>query len=141
MSRSGYSDWSDYDDPLELGRYRRAVQLATNGKRGQKMLRELLAALDAMPVKELITEELQTKEGQFCALGALGNKRGLDMEKLDPNEADDVADAFKVAPSLVREIVYENDERSAFRETPAQRWARMRAWVVANIRAEQEPQS
>jgi hypothetical protein len=58
MSRSGYYD--DCDDWLAHGRWRARVASATRGKRGQKFLRDLLAALDAMPVKRLITEHLST---------------------------------------------------------------------------------
>ena len=97
------------------------------------MLREMLAAFDAMSVKELASESLVTNNGQFCALGALGNKRNLDMSELEPTEPDDVAHAFKVARALVCEVVYENDECGPHEETTVQRWIRMRAWVVANI--------
>lgn len=54
MSRSGYTD--DDDDPLATGRWRAQVRSAIRGKRGQAFLRELIAALDAMPEKALITE-------------------------------------------------------------------------------------
>ena len=55
MSRSGYCD--DLD-PLDLGRWRAQVASAIRGKRGQKLLKELLTALDSMPKKELIANEL-----------------------------------------------------------------------------------
>lgn len=57
MSRSGYCD--DIEDPLELGRWRAQVRSATRGKRGQKLLRDLLAALDAMPDKRLVANQLE----------------------------------------------------------------------------------
>ena len=88
MSRSGYSECVDQWD---LIRWRGAVNSAIHGKRGQAFLVELLAALDAMPVKELISEELIDEEGQVCALGAIGVARGLDMSKLDPEEHKDMA--------------------------------------------------
>jgi hypothetical protein len=47
MSRSGYSD--DHSE-WDLIRWRGAVASAIRGKRGQAFLRELLVALDAMPV-------------------------------------------------------------------------------------------
>lgn len=57
MSRSGYSD--DYDgDNWDLIRWRGAVTSAIRGKRGQAFLREALAALDAMPEKQLIAGDL-----------------------------------------------------------------------------------
>ncbi len=126
MSRSGYSD--DLDDNWQLIKWRGQVASAIRGKRGQACLREMLAALDAMPEKALIAHELELA-GDVCALGALGKARGLDMAKLDPEEPDDVAAAFNIASPLAREIVYENDE-GPYGETAEQRWKRMREWVA-----------
>lgn len=129
MSRSGYSD--DLDD-WDLIRWRGQVASAIRGKRGQKLLTEMLAALDAMPDKSLVVGELQTPEGDVCALGALGKARGLDMATLDPEEPESVAAAFNIATQLAQEIVYQNDEGS-YNETPEQRWERMRKWVISAI--------
>lgn len=130
MSRSGYSDECEF---VEL--WRGAVQRATDGKRGQQFFRELLAALDAMPVKELIAHQLE-EDGAVCAIGSLGRARGVDLAKLDPTEPHDVADAFNIAPALAQEVVWMNDEYyNCDRETPAQRWTRMRAWVGEQIKA------
>lgn len=167
MSRSGYHD--DMDDVLALGRWRAQVRSATRGKRGQKLLRDMLSALDAMPEKRLVADEIEVsseadrrnaqawvklfgdpasaqryydtivarrpaeyREGDVCALGALGRARGLNMIDLDPEQPEAVAAAFDIAEPLAREIVYMNDE-AGYRETPEQRWARMRAWVAAQI--------
>jgi hypothetical protein len=108
MSRSGYSN--DYDADGTGALWRGAVTRSIKGKRGQALLRETLAALDAMPEKALAAESLVTADGEFCTLGALGAVRGLDMLELDPDDWNAVAKAFNVAPALVREIVYENDE-------------------------------
>lgn len=110
MSRSGYSNDYGDDDPLALGRWRAAVKSAIRGKRGQAALRELAAAMDAMPVKALAAESLVTADGEFCTLGVLGQARGLDMQPIDPEDWDAVAEAFGIAPAMVREIVFENDE-------------------------------
>lgn len=107
MSRSGYVDDCDMDT---LGLYRGAVHRAITGKRGQTALRELAAALDAMPVKALAAESLVNADGEFCTLGVLGQARGLYMAPLDPNDWEVVAAVFNLAPAMVREIVYENDE-------------------------------
>lgn len=129
MSRSGYSDdienWS-------LIRWRGQVTSAIRGKRGQTFLRELLAALEAMPNKRLITHELR-EGGEMCALGALGAQRGLPLEEMDPDDPEVVAAAFGVAPQLVQEIVYKNDE-DCDHMTPDQRWDHMRGWVKAHIK-------
>ncbi len=127
MSRSGYSD----DSEMPLALWEGAVRRATTGYRGQHLLKKLLAALDAMPVKRLITDALRDEAGEVCALGALDpTAKGYDAE--------DLADHFGIARSLAAEIVYQNDEwsatwRSGIGETPEQRWVRMRAWVAAQI--------
>ena len=128
MSRSGYSD-----DPENLALYRAAVERAARGKRGQAMFREMLEALDAMPERGLLMSVLVAPEG-VCALGCLGQARGIDMTGLDPGEWEDVARAFDIADSLAREVVFENDE-AYYRgeETPEARWERVRKWVVSNI--------
>lgn len=145
MSRSGYTD--DYiDDQWSMICYRGAVASAIRGKRGQAMLRELIAALDAMPEKRLIRQELQL-DGQVCTLGALGVARGIDMNGIDPEDYERVSKAFNVPQSLVREIEYENDEcgqynylaprpdgKLGFRdETPEERWQRMRSWAEKQL--------
>lgn len=177
MSRFGYSD--DCDDYLAMGRYIATRNKAMGGKRGQAFLSELMAVLDAMPVKELVREELvdgydpylialeATPSGWFrethpkpfcgvCALGAVGQARGLAMSHLDPHEPEMVAAAFGITETMAREVVYANDELShdrreelfgpwhprdyhskrylRFPETPAERWVRMRKWVAAQIK-------
>lgn len=134
MSRSGYNE--DYDG-WELIRYRGAVKSAIRGARGQTFLRDLLAALDALPEKKLIQGELETSEG-VCAIGALGRARGVEMKGLDPECAERVAAAFNIADALAREVVYENDEAMGYwaRETPEARFIRVRAWVEAQIKGD-----
>lgn len=106
MSRSGYSD--DIDN-WELIKWRGQVASSIRGKRGQAFLRDLLAALDAMPEKRLIAWELE-ESGEVCAIGSLGKARGVDMSKIDPSEPTAVAAAFNIAEPLAQEVVYENDE-------------------------------
>jgi hypothetical protein len=132
MSRSGYNDDGDQWD---LIRWRGQVTSAIRGRRGQVLLRDLLTALDAMPTKELIADELETCDG-VCALGAVGRARGVDMARLDPQDANQIGEAFGIARSLAAEIVWVNDEASTvWRETPAQRWSRVRDWVAAQIKS------
>lgn len=134
MSRSGYHD--DLD-PLELGRWRAQVRSAIRGKRGQAFLRELLAVLDAMPDKRLIAHDLR-KNGEVCTLGAIGAARGVNLEELDPEEHEKLADTFGIAHQLVQEIEFWNDEWDYSGETPERRWERMRKWVVEQLAAESE---
>ena len=132
MSRSGYSE--DLDN-WALIKWRGQVASATRGRRGQSLLRDLLAALDAMPKKELIAHELELANGDRCALGVVGMARGIDMSRLDPSEPEDVAAAFDIARPLAMEIVYENDDGDFFgQETLHERWTRMRRWVADQIR-------
>lgn len=132
MSRSGYDDdcggWA-------LIRWRGAVTSAIRGKRGQALLTELRNAMDAMPVKELITHEL-VADGSFCTLGVVGQARGIALSEIDPDDSATVARQFDIAEPLAREIVFMNDEAGWYQETPGKRWARMRAWVEGNIKAE-----
>jgi hypothetical protein len=57
MSRSGYSD--DCEDVLALGRWRACVASTLRGKRGQAFLKEILAAMDSMPIKRLVRNVLE----------------------------------------------------------------------------------
>lgn len=130
MSRSGYVEDCDMD-ALDYGRWRGAVQSALTGKRGQSFLIELRDALDAMPVKELITDDLELN-GQFCTLGVVGNARGMGMDGIDINDPQQVAAKFGIAWSMAAEIVFMNDEYWDD-SSPADRWKRMREWVDKQI--------
>ena len=131
MSRSGYSD--DYDhENWDMIRWRGQVASAIRGKRGQAFLRELVAALDAMPEKRLIANELESF-GNVCAIGSVGMQRGVDMTKLDPDDYDRIAATFGIAPQLVQEIEWMNDE-AYFGQTPEGRWKFMRDWAVRKLK-------
>lgn len=130
MSRSGYSDGCD---GWSLICWRGAVESALRGKRGQEFLKQLAESLDEMPVKRLISHDLEA-QGEFCTIGVLGAKRGVDMAKLDPNDREEVAGVFGIAPAMAAEIVFMNDEGSYIAETPEQRWTRMRKWVGEQLK-------
>lgn len=130
MSRSGYSD--DCGDDLGLGRWRGQVASVIRGRRGQAFLIELLEALDAMPEKRLIAGDLQ-REGNVCAIGALGVKRGIIMDDLDPKDYDTIADKFGIAHQLVQEIEFMNDDAYSH-VTPEVRWQGLREWTLACIK-------
>ena len=131
MSRSGYSE--DYDSEWDIIRWRGAVKSALRGKRGQAFLRETLAALEALPERKLVTNEL-VKLGCYCTLGAVGKARGMDMQQIDPEDEDTVAGRFGLPRAMACEIMYENDEAGPWQETPEQRWQRMHRWVKSNIK-------
>lgn len=130
MSRSGYSE--DCDNDWRLICYRGAVTSALRGKRGQAFLREMLAAMDALPEPKLIADDLE-QENAVCAIGSVGRARGISMSNIDPEDAESVAILFGIAPALAREIVWENDDGSWRTETPEQRFSRMRKWAESWI--------
>jgi hypothetical protein len=142
MSRSGYDDCDD--DRWSFIMYRGMVASATRGRRGQALLKDILIAMNAMPVKRLIAHELE-QESSVCAIGAAGRLRGVDMSGLDPDDPETVAGRFDVADCLAREIVWMNDEcgythewlpdqRQWREETPEERFRRMRKWVRSQIK-------
>lgn len=133
MSRSGYDEDGDFDNWAMI-RWRGAVERAILGQRGQAFFKALAEALDAMPEKRLIAEQLEER-GEVCALGALGRRRGIDMTKLDPERPKQVGAAFDIAPALARETAYINDEGGpiSYDESPEARWRRVRAWVELQI--------
>jgi hypothetical protein len=132
MSRSGYID--DYEHPGTLNLWRANVDRTLAGARGQAFLREMGAALDAMPVKELITKAIVQDSEHVCGIGAVALARGMDVSNLNPEDWEAVSRAFGVSSMLVREIAWENDDQG-YSETPAMRWKRIRAWVTKHLRA------
>jgi hypothetical protein len=131
MSRSGYT--YDNDDNWSLICWRGAVTSAISGKRGQAFLRELAAAMDAMPVKSLTLNALEA-DGEHCALGVIGKARGMDVSKLDTEDWERLSREFGIAEAMVREIMYENDEclYGGWRREPhhgPERWKLIRKWI------------
>lgn len=153
MSRHGYSD--DCDDNLSLGRWRGWVASAIRGRRGQAFLKEMLAALDALPEKRLVAEDLETADGAVCALGAVGKARGVDMKPIDPEDYGRVAVTFGIAEPMAQEIMYVNDEvhdewveaygpprygrnqmvYARIPVTPEKRFEVVRGWIVKQLRS------
>lgn len=88
MSRSGYSD--DIDDQWSWICWRGAVASAIRGVRGQSFLQEMFRAMESLPEKKLIADELATADGAVCAIGAVGRNRGIDMENIDPEDSERV---------------------------------------------------
>jgi hypothetical protein len=151
MGRSGYCDDYDWDGAgAPPAFFEQAKTNAIKGKRGRGFLAELAAAMDSMPVKELIAEELVTADGACCTMGVVCKARGLDVSKVDYDDADAVGKLLGIAPTLAREIAYLNDDDFGYEathksggipgmsaETPAERWLRMRKWVSDQLGATQ----
>lgn len=146
MSRSGYIDDYDCDSEWQMIRWRGAVSSAIKGKRGQSFLLEMLAAMDALPIKRLVANELETADlitcshwglheaESVCAIGSVGKRRGIDMSKIDPDDYATVAGKFGIATAMAQEIVWVNDDEGPRRETPEQRFERVRRWIVSQLR-------
>ena len=133
MSRSGYSDdcWNEGLGWL----YRQAVENSINGIRGQKFLRELIETLDAMPKKELVSGEFVTEEGECCALGSVAIRREWeDPEFINSENHGRLGKDFDIAPCLVAEVEYINDDEDYWRESPSERWSRVRRWAVQQLK-------
>ena len=122
---------SDYDDDLDnwaLIKYRGQVASAMRGKRGQRLLRDMAAALDGMADKRLIADKIEDSEGMVCALGAVAKFRGVSEHiDVDDTNYEEVADMLDIARPLAREVAFMNDEW--FTKSPEHRWAGMRRWV------------
>lgn len=145
MSRHGYIEYDDYydEDPnLMMGRWQGQLASAMRGKRGQQFFRDLVAALDAMPVKEV---HLHNVSGEcLCAMGAVAAYRNVDLSEqqaeLDDEDGDHLwatevtGDRLNIASQLAREVTYINDDMGPHNETPAQRWTRIRKWAVSKLK-------
>jgi hypothetical protein len=108
------------------------VSSALKVKRDQAFLIEPHDAMDAMPNKRLVADTLEA-DGQFCTLGVLSAMRSIEMSVIDAHCRETVSGAFRIAPAMAAEVVFENDE-CGWNETPEQRWQRMRNWVGSQIK-------
>lgn len=77
--RSGYveADSWDSNEEVAIQRAREVLGAMIRRDSGQSFLRRMVAALDAMPVKELARGGL-VRDGQCCAMGALCVAEGID---------------------------------------------------------------
>ncbi len=150
MSRSGYDAEGDDDNPI-MYLWESIVARSIAGARGQKLLRELADALDAILEKRLVSGSFVETDGAVCTLGALGRARGLDMTELEKaarlardddwyDVAGPAGKAFGVSRSMAAEIMHQNDQDAGWQrtptETPEQRWTRMREWVRTKLKEE-----
>jgi hypothetical protein len=102
---------------------------------------ELASAMDAMPVKELISGDLVRDDGAVCAIGAVCKARSIDVSSVDIEDPKRVGKLVGIAKCLAAEIEYINDddfgdEYDRYRngmETPSHRWERVRQWVSEQI--------
>lgn len=150
-------DYYDQDGTIPEGLWYGALVRTLNGQRGQRLLREVEAALLALPTPELIEGHFLTPEGAVCAVGALalyrGQRAGATREEVirgwlcpqgeDIPQADDYLDseagtveageALGLSRRLAYELAWVNDELYSGLD-PAARWAAVLAWVRARIK-------
>ncbi len=118
-----------------------------------------------MPDKRLVAGELEA-DGQFCALGVVGQARGLNLAAIDTYDVESLGPTFNIAEQLAREIMWVNDEHVSDHKwveieicgpvrpwhpdwgqrvqtvsvpnerAGEQRWQTVRDWVVKNIKPE-----
>jgi hypothetical protein len=141
MSR--YCDSDDYDwEPWMEGQAAGALRSAIRGSRGQRLLRDLIAGLDALPVPELAAGALEDPEtGCVCALGAVRLQRGPEAVPLrfDPTDEDvdwrELAEPFDISETLANAVVSENEYGSKRNDEQSRRrrWLSVRAWAVGNL--------
>lgn len=133
----GRAEYSEDCDGSEVFLYRRSVETALRGRRGQRLVRDLIAGLEAMEDRRLITEDLVDDEGCVCALGAVARIRNIDdtlLKVLNDQSPSLVARVLDIAESLAREVMFENDDDFGIHiETPEQRWERVYAWAQAHL--------
>jgi hypothetical protein len=146
MSRFDYDDEGDI--PYAL--WRQTVRNALQGKRGQKALREIEAALLALPEPRLIEgslcAETPGRPYEFCVVGAwararilAGNgPRGLktldDLKDFDDEDPDQTADLGRVmgcAYAMAWELGQQNDYHGA---SPESRYRYVLSWVRGQIK-------
>src|SRR3990167_8566471 len=137
MGRGTYNE----DDQWGWIRWAGAAKKAIYGKRGQSLLRELEAALVAIPEKRLIANKFATLDGEVCALGALAKARGIPLAEMSKWE-DDPETAKKqlgISYTLAWEIIAENDDghfpgfRWMRESTNEKRYEDMLKWVQQHL--------
>lgn len=124
----------DEDFPGQCALYQANCDRSVHGKQGQKSLRELEQALLALPDKRLIADELETQEGEVCAIGALKRFKGIEHVQHDPEVDMDMIGVELGMPRLVAwSVVALNDHEYDYM-TPEQRYTAMLNWVQHQLR-------
>ena len=106
--RLNYSDEEDFPGQYEL--WQANCRRSLRSRAGQRELRELEAALLALPEKRLIHGALQDGTGGMCAIAAYGQRKGVDLSTFDPEyDSDDVGIAGGMPKLVAWKVVERND--------------------------------
>lgn len=136
------------------------LERSLKGRKGQSALRELEAALLALPDKRLIANDTVSADGAVCAIAALAKHRGYQGDMALPKEPDwnnpdddnspywddydyetavenamvKIAADLEVPPMVAKAIIYENDNDNYRPDTtPERRYTRMLSWAQRQI--------
>ena len=138
------------------------LERSLKGRKGQAALRELEAALLALPDKRLIANETVSTDGAVCAIAALARHRGYQGDMAlpkRPNWDDDndddspywdefeyeeavesamlnIATDLGVPPMVAKAIIYKNDDD--YVKTPEARYQKMLRWTQRYIQREND---
>ena len=138
--RVDYSEEEQYPGHFYL--WQANCRRSRQGKKGQASLRELEAALLAMPDKRIHRDVLVEPSGETCAIGELMVHRkvsdGITREQaiaecavLDPGDTLYHGVSVGLPRMVAWSVAVENDyERNV---TPEKRYADMLAWVRGNL--------
>lgn len=108
MSRISYSDDEDWTGQFAL--FQANCRRSIRGKAGQAALRDLEAALLALPNKRLIADALEDEHGDVCAIAAYGKYKGVDLSKHYPEyDSDDVGIEGGMPKLVAWKVVCLND--------------------------------
>ena len=139
--RINYCD--DEDRPGQFALWDANCQRSLRGRAGQAALRDLEAALLALPQKRLIRGLLVSDDGaDVCAVGAYARYKGEDIAKHVPYASDDVAIACGMPRLVAWKVVALNDfeiddhyvtgQRVTY--TPEERYIKVLAWVREQLK-------
>jgi hypothetical protein len=140
MSRIGISD--DEEFPGQFGLWQGNCQRSIKGRVGQAALRELEAALLALPQKRLIAGELEDSEGEVCALGALKRYKGVAEVKAEPEwEMEEVGVELGMPRLVAWKVVALNDDEFDWRApiSPEERYEKVLTWVRKQLIEPSQP--
>lgn len=106
--RLNYAD--DEDRPGQFALWQANCDRSLRGKVGQRELRELEAALLALPEKRLIHGSLTDDDGGVCAIACYAKHKGVDLSKHDREYESDEVGIQAGMPRLVAwKVVALND--------------------------------
>lgn len=102
--------------------------------KARQLLLEFVAALEALPTKELIRGRLIDESGKVCAAGSLLKFRGLTLDSHTFYR--DQLRTRGIQEFILERIMRTNDAIPSLRsvETTRARWQRMHNWATEQLR-------